>query len=42
MELAGKKMQPIDVGHYDLVVVGGGYAGTCAAISAARWGAKSH
>ncbi len=40
MELAGKKMQPIDVGHYDLVVVGGGYAGTCAAISAARMGCK--
>jgi len=29
-----------DAGHFDLVVVGGGIAGTCAAISAARLGVK--
>jgi len=32
--------QPIDEGMFDLVVVGGGMAGTCAAISAARLGLK--
>ncbi len=32
--------KPIDGGEYDLVVVGGGMAGTCAAISAARLGVK--
>ncbi len=34
----GLPEQPEDGGHYDLVVVGGGIAGTCAAISAARLG----
>ena len=29
---------PVDAGHFDLVVVGGGIAGTCAAVSAARHG----
>ncbi len=32
--------QPSDGGHYDLVVVGGGIAGICAAVSAARFGCK--
>ncbi|MBO9727330.1 MAG: FAD-dependent oxidoreductase [Chitinophaga sp.] len=32
--------QPADGGKYDLVVVGGGIAGTCAAISASRMGLK--
>lgn len=31
---------PEDGGRYDLVVVGGGFAGTCAAVSAARQGLK--
>ncbi|EON75995.1 hypothetical protein ADIS_3583 [Lunatimonas lonarensis] len=31
---------PTDAGHFDLVVVGGGIAGTAAAISAARMGLK--
>ncbi|WP_257668895.1 FAD-dependent oxidoreductase [Parapedobacter tibetensis] len=31
---------PADAGHFDLVVVGGGMAGTCAAISASRMGLK--
>ncbi|WP_209329452.1 FAD-dependent oxidoreductase [Lunatimonas salinarum] len=31
---------PIEAGHFDLVVVGGGIAGTAAAISAARMGLK--
>lgn len=31
---------PTDAGNYDLVVVGGGMAGTCAAISGARQGLK--
>jgi hypothetical protein len=35
---AGLPAQPDDAGAYDLVVVGGGIAGTCAAISAARLG----
>ncbi|MCX6896066.1 MAG: FAD-dependent oxidoreductase, partial [Verrucomicrobia bacterium] len=34
----GLPESPEDGGHYDLVVVGGGIAGTCAAISAARLG----
>jgi len=40
LKLAGKELQPADAGHYDLVVVGGGYAGMCSAISAARMGCK--
>jgi hypothetical protein len=32
--------QPADGGKYDLVVVGGGIAGTCAAVGAARLGLK--
>ena len=32
--------KPEDAGHFDLVVVGGGIAGTCTAISAARLGVK--
>jgi hypothetical protein len=39
-ELAGKPAQPVNTGTFDLVVVGGGYAGTCAAISAARMGCR--
>jgi heterodisulfide reductase subunit A-like polyferredoxin len=34
------RRSPEDVGEFDLVVVGGGMAGTCAAISAARMGLK--
>ncbi|WP_338872616.1 FAD-dependent oxidoreductase [Spirosoma sp. SC4-14] len=37
LNLTGKTA---DAGHFDLVVVGGGIAGTCAAISAARMGLK--
>ena len=37
-KLLGLPDQPDDGGNYDLVVVGGGLAGTCAAISAARNG----
>jgi hypothetical protein len=37
-ELLGHPEKPEDVGPYDLVVVGGGMAGTCAAVSAARLG----
>lgn len=32
--------QPVDAGFYDLVVVGGGMAGICSAVSAARLGCK--
>lgn len=32
--------KPLDGGHFDLVVVGGGYAGVASAISAARMGCK--
>ncbi len=38
--LAGVPAEPEDSGTYDLVVCGGGYAGTCSAISAARMGLK--
>ncbi len=38
-ELTGKK-QTINEGEFDFVVIGGGMAGTCAAISAARLGVK--
>jgi len=36
----GLPEKPVDAGPYDLVVVGGGYAGMGAAISAARMGCK--
>ena len=36
----GLPNEPEEAGHFDLVVVGGGIAGTCAAISAARLGVK--
>lgn len=36
----GLPAEPEDGGHYDLVVVGGGIAGTCAAVSAARFGLR--
>jgi hypothetical protein len=38
--LLGIPEEPEEAGKYDLVVVGGGIAGTCAAISAARNGLK--
>ncbi|MBD0777826.1 FAD-dependent oxidoreductase [Maribacter sp. ANRC-HE7] len=38
--LLGLPEQPEEGGYYDFVVVGGGFAGTCAAISAARNGLK--
>ena len=37
---AGRPSTPPDAGAFDLVVAGGGYAGLCAAISAARLGLK--
>jgi len=37
-KMLGLPDQPQDAGRFDLVVVGGGMAGTCAAISAARLG----
>lgn len=39
-KLLGLQGEPADGGHYDLVVVGGGIAGSCAAVSAARQGLK--
>jgi hypothetical protein len=39
-KLLGLTSQPIDAGKFDLVVIGGGIAGTCAAISGARLGLK--
>ncbi len=39
-QLAGKDAIPIDAGEFDLVVVGGGIAGTAAALSAARLDVK--
>ncbi|MBD3627957.1 FAD-dependent oxidoreductase [Cyclobacterium sp.] len=39
-ELLGLSDGPENVGEFDLVVVGGGMAGTCAAISGARMGLK--
>jgi hypothetical protein len=39
-QLLGLPEQPDDGGQFDLVVVGGGLAGTCAALSAARQGLK--
>ncbi len=38
--LLGLQEEPTEKGGYDLVVVGGGYAGTAAALSAARMGCK--
>jgi hypothetical protein len=37
-QLLGLTRAPQDAGHFDLVVAGGGMAGTCAAISASRLG----
>lgn len=39
-KLRGLPEEPVDAGEYDLVVVGGGMAGCCAAVSAARLGCK--
>jgi hypothetical protein len=39
-ELLGFSDTPTNGGHFDFVVVGGGVAGTCAAISAARHGCR--
>lgn len=33
-------VEPEDIGHFELIVAGGGLAGTCAAIAAARQGIK--
>lgn len=38
--LLPRQQQVVDKGDYDLVVVGGGMAGICAAVSAARYGCK--
>ncbi len=38
--VSGLNNSPDDGGNYDLVVVGGGMAGCCAAVSAARYGCK--
>ncbi len=38
--LLGLPEKPIEEGPFDLVVVGGGYAGACAALSAARLGCR--
>jgi len=39
-KMLGLPDEPEDTGRFDLVVVGGGMAGTCAAISAARLGCR--
>lgn len=39
-DLAGRSERPTDLGPFDLVVVGGGYAGIAAAVSAARMGCR--
>lgn len=38
--LSNRPAEPQDAGEYDLVVVGGGLAGMCAAVSAARLGCR--
>lgn len=37
-DVQGLSVEPKDIGHFDLIVAGGGLAGTCAAIAAARQG----
>lgn len=39
-QMLGLPDKPLDGGHFDLVIVGGGYAGVASAISAARMGCK--
>ncbi len=39
-DLLGLPAQPVELGEYDLVVVGGGYAGMGSALSAARMGCR--
>ncbi|HIQ23047.1 MAG TPA: FAD-dependent oxidoreductase [Planctomycetes bacterium] len=39
-ELLGLPERPVEKAGYDLVVIGGGYSGTAAAVSAARMGCK--
>ncbi len=39
-QLLGLPDEPVDAGQFDLVVVGGGMAGCCTAVSAARFGCK--
>jgi hypothetical protein len=39
-ELLGLSPEPIEEGPFDIVFVGGGYAGSCGAIAAARMGLK--
>jgi hypothetical protein len=39
-DIQGLSVEPEDIGHFELIVAGGGLAGTCAAIAAARQGIK--
>lgn len=39
-EMLGLPTEPIEEGPFDIVFIGGGYSGTCGAISAARMGLK--
>jgi len=39
-QIRGPSSGPADMGYFDLVVIGGGIAGCCAAVSAARLGCK--
>lgn len=39
-DVQGLSVEPEDIGYFDLIVAGGGLAGTCAAIAAARQGIK--